>query len=1110
MSKGLSTELVSEFVKVVSNNNKKDTKKEWTGYGTIVEMDGVKYVKMDGSDLLTPASSTTDTVPGERVTVSVKNHQLLVTGNISSPAARTDDLKETASDVKEIGNNITEMEIAIADKVSTKQFDAEKARIDVLVADNVTIRQNLTANKAEIDELTAETVKIEGRVSANEARFETIVADKMDIEAADLRYAKITDLESTNTKVNNLQATYAEFASTTTDKLAANEASINKLSTDKLDAQQAALTYATIAQLDVQKGRIDDLEAEVADIDTLIFGSASGDTIHTSFANAVIAQLGNAQIKSAMIDSVSADKLTAGDVITNNVRVMSEDGKLLISDETIQISDDTRVRVQIGKDAIDDYSINIWDAEGNLMFSKGGITDSAIKEAIIRNDMVSDTANIAAHKLDIDSLFEEINGSTKTIKSTRIYLDDEGQTLDVAFESMSTDIDELQNGVSSQGTAISVMQGQIASKIWQQDIDAIAIGGRNLLLNTDFGDDPIRSERPEGTERTEFGPHFYPTVDIEIGEEYTVSARIRGNARIVFYEITDNINKSHFWIDRNELDETEFRHFSLTFTADQNYGQLIDAYICTQWGETNTYVGDWFEVESRSVKLERGNKATDWTPAPEDTEATLLSMSDQYSAIEQNLASISATVAQHTTDIASKANDTKVTEVSNKVGNLELSLDQFQTSISETYATKTELNGVSSDVDAVESKVTSAESKINQNTNSIASLVTRTETIENDYSTKTEMNSAIEQRANGIMTSVSQTYATNTALNAANNTANAAKSSIDNLKVGGRNLLLDTKFDGGAKHYERLEGYGSEGGFHFYPSEQIESGVEYVLSLSMRGNANIVFYEINSSGGNFNHAWVRRAQLSEEEFREFYLTFSVDKSRVFEHVYICTQYGEDATFVGDWFEIESCSVKLERGNRKTDWTPAPEDMASTDDVSAVQVSVNSAEERITTTESLIQQLSDSIVTLVTDGNGQSLMTQTDTGWTFSTGELQDIVNSTSENLDSLVNEVGDIDSAVGILQQAVDDLGVLNDYVKITTYESEPCIELGETDSDFKLMITNTRIMFMEGTDIPAYISNQSLHIKKAVIEEELQQGEFLWKARSNGNLGLIWKGATD
>lgn len=92
-------------------------------------------------------------------------------------------------------------------------------------------------------------------------------------------------------------------------------------------------------------------------------------------------------------------------------------------------------------------------------------------------------------------------------------------------------------------------------------------------------------------------------------------------------------------------------------------------------------------------------------------------------------------------------------------------------------------------------------------------------------------------------------------------------------------------------------------------------------------------------------------------------------------------------------------------------------------------------------------------------------------------------------------------------QYSIADLGTIGEYVHIGAYEGEPCIELGEGDSDFKLIITNTRIMFVEGTSVPAYINNQSLHIKKAVIEEELQQGSFVWKVRANGNMGLVWKG---
>ena len=184
------------------------------------------------------------------------------------------------------------------------------------------------------------------------------------------------------------------------------------------------------------------------------------------------------------------------------------------------------------------------------------------------------------------------------------------------------------------------------------------------------------------------------------------------------------------------------------------------------------------------------------------------------------------------------------------------------------------------------------------------------------------------------------------------------------------------------------------------------------------------------------------------------------------------------------------------------------DMANViDDNEIAQATAEAAQETAKNAETLIQQLSDSISMLVTDGNGTSLMTQTEDGWTFSTAEIQASVNDISENLNNLTDDLGSTSSAVNVLKQAVADLGELAEYVKIGTYESEPCIELGESDSEFKMRITNTRILFMEGSNVVAHISNQSLHIKKAVIEDELQQGDFVWQIRSNGNLGLIWKG---
>lgn len=198
-------------------------------------------------------------------------------------------------------------------------------------------------------------------------------------------------------------------------------------------------------------------------------------------------------------------------------------------------------------------------------------------------------------------------------------------------------------------------------------------------------------------------------------------------------------------------------------------------------------------------------------------------------------------------------------------------------------------------------------------------------------------------------------------------------------------------------------------------------------------------------------------------------------------------------------EISAQNLKFGAGNQNVETAFEEMQAASTD-----------KDSRLAEVETAIENLSNSISMLVTDGTGVSLMTQTEDGWTFRTSEIQSIVDETSENLDTLTNDIGDINNTVEVLQQTVNDLGLFSEYIKIGTYENEPCIELGESDSDFKLIITNTRILFMEGTNLPAYISNQSLHIEKAVIEEELQQGGFVWTVRNNGNMGLVWKGGTN
>lgn len=425
----LSHDLISQFAKIVNADKKQNV--ESTIYGTVVDQhgrkpgdvddngnkvvideSGGKYIKPDGSDQLIPISEN-DEDPSKAVagstTVNTEYGDRASVLIKNHTATVTGNISSPSASNKDIDNKINEYDIIIA-----KQMQADKAYFE-----------SLTADKASIGEL-----------KAAEAKITNLEADK----------ASVKDLNAANAEIDNLKAT-------------------------KIDADIVEATYATIESLKATDAKIGSLDADIADINTLMFGSATGNVLQTTFANAVIALLGDAQIKSAMIESLNADKINAGSINTSNVKMESEDGRLVISDNTIQISDDKRVRVQIGKDASGDYSINLWDTEGNLMLSEGGITDSAIKEAIIRNDMISDDANINAKKLDISSLFTEINNSTETIKSTKVYFDSQKQTLDVAFNEMNTTVTEQGEAIKSQGTELSVIQGKIESKVWQQDID---------------------------------------------------------------------------------------------------------------------------------------------------------------------------------------------------------------------------------------------------------------------------------------------------------------------------------------------------------------------------------------------------------------------------------------------------------------------------------------------------------------------------------------------------------------------------------------------------------------------------------------------------------------
>lgn len=391
----LSNDLVSKFAKMNKEDNKKTS--ETIVYGTAVAYGDKVYVNLDGSDAVTPVTSTAEVKAGERVTVLLKDHSATILGNISNPSASTETTNKILDDYDVIVAKIGDFELLIADTVTTKKLEAELAII----------------NEALIGKAT------------------------------------IADLEAVYAKIENLNVDYINA------KIA--------------EIDHALILKADITELNALKANVSNLDAELAKITTLVGGNLTMDNIQSLVLTSSKVTVDNAFIKDAMIDRVSASKLTAGTINTSLVNIGSEDGDMTITGSLQQFKDaDGNVRIQIGKDATGDFTFALYGADGQgQLINQNGITASAIGDGLIVNDMVADNASISGSKLDIDSVIETINDEgTKTILGTKVYLDEQKQSLDVAFSQLHTTIeDDIKEQITTNTTNMEVMQGEINSLI---------------------------------------------------------------------------------------------------------------------------------------------------------------------------------------------------------------------------------------------------------------------------------------------------------------------------------------------------------------------------------------------------------------------------------------------------------------------------------------------------------------------------------------------------------------------------------------------------------------------------------------------------------------------
>ena len=240
---GLSHELISQFAKVVKDTKKQNS--EHTVYGQVVtDGNGNKYVKLDGSDQLTPLTdenrpsvdtATANVKEGDRVSVLIKNHTATVTGNVSSPAVRNKDFEAAVTEIKK------------TDMLLANRIQANDAYIQELRTDKANVG-DLTAAKAEITALVAENAKIKGELTASKVSIEDLYAKKLDVDIANSTYATIENLNTTSASIDALSAKHSKFETATANNFEAVNGSISNL-----DAKYAKIDFANIGEAAIKK-----------------------------------------------------------------------------------------------------------------------------------------------------------------------------------------------------------------------------------------------------------------------------------------------------------------------------------------------------------------------------------------------------------------------------------------------------------------------------------------------------------------------------------------------------------------------------------------------------------------------------------------------------------------------------------------------------------------------------------------------------------------------------------------------------------------------------------------------------------------------------------------
>lgn len=390
------------------------------------------------------------------------------------------------------------------------------------------------------------------------------------------------------------------------------------------------------------------------------------------------------------------------------------------------------------------------------------------------------------------------------------------------------------------------------------------------------------------------------------------------------------------------------------------------------------------------------------------------------------------------------------------------------------------------------------------------------------------------------------TYTDNTT-----STAYAVGSTPEGIVVGGRN-----RFIGSSKYkidnpfiFNAVTSHDAIKYFDDIYTNEIEKNTEYILQVKSDGNLagthgystdtigkfTIWMKYIKKDDNSLQHTNFNNSQISENSNPKylgskngtFYWLWKTPNYEVKDNNFIlrANTYADTDNPV----TMSFWDFKFEKGNKPTDWSPAPEDIDNELDLKASNESLeserNKLQEALNTANQRIDSINAVIQSLTSSGANESVLTQTPDGWKFNMTKFNNAINANQEAItkETTDRQAGDNNNAAlinkvnGYVTKIENGQEV--SYVNIgTDADNNPCVLLGKnggTDNQFRVSISNKEIQFLKDagngnyTKI-AYIDGSTFYGDNITAVKRLQVGiapnNYYWEVRSNGNLGLNYK----